>query len=77
MTIKELVIYFKLEKSRDKPDESKRLDLYREAEKFMIENAPIINLIRYTCDRLSPLIYQGRAYECAWRSRYAHKKPSG
>jgi ABC-type transport system substrate-binding protein len=41
-----------LEKGRDELDDSKRIDLYREAEKLIIADVPTINLVHYTFERL-------------------------
>ncbi len=41
-----------LEKAWGEWDDSKQIDLYREAEKLIIEDVPIINLVHYTFERL-------------------------
>ncbi|ETX02084.1 MAG: hypothetical protein ETSY1_04880 [Candidatus Entotheonella factor] len=41
-----------LEKARNELDESKRIDLYRNAEKLIIADVPTINLVHYKFERL-------------------------
>ena len=41
-----------LEQARDEPDDAKRVDLYREAEKLIMADVPIINLLHYPFERL-------------------------
>jgi peptide/nickel transport system substrate-binding protein/oligopeptide transport system substrate-binding protein len=41
-----------LEQGRDELDDSKRSELYREAEKLIIADVPTINLVHYTFERL-------------------------
>jgi ABC-type transport system substrate-binding protein len=41
-----------LEKARDEVDDSKRIGLYQEAEKLIMEDVPTINLVHYKYERL-------------------------
>jgi ABC-type transport system substrate-binding protein len=41
-----------LEKARGELDSSKRISLYREAEELIMADAPTINLVHYTFERL-------------------------
>jgi oligopeptide transport system substrate-binding protein len=51
-----------LEKARDELDNSKRIDLYREAERLIIADMPTVNLVHYTFERLfHPYVHGVRA----------------